>query len=175
MIDTDLRELEKLFLALADRTRLRLLALMDGGEVAVGFLAEQLGESQPKVSRHLAYLRGAGVVYTRRDGKWIYYGISYPEEAALRRILETAVRSIPAMTANGDYAPFTSADIYTEMGSAENNIYDQTDTYRSDAVNDEDVRVETNLVTLEDVAFFKQYEMDDQPYDEAEEMDVFLL
>ena len=71
----DLNPLEKLFLALADKTRLRLLALMANGEVSVGYLADHLNESQPKISRHLAYLRAAGLASTRRDGKWIYYGI----------------------------------------------------------------------------------------------------
>jgi len=66
-------ELEILFQALGDKTRLRLLSLLSGGEMSVGELVERLGESQPKVSRHLAYLRGAGVVSTRRDGKAIYY------------------------------------------------------------------------------------------------------
>ncbi|MGE3467940.1 MAG: ArsR/SmtB family transcription factor [Pyrinomonadaceae bacterium] len=68
-------EFEKLFLALADKTRLHLLALLSDGELPVGEMVDQTGESQPKVSRHLAYLRNADVVSARRDGKWIYYGI----------------------------------------------------------------------------------------------------
>ena len=75
-----LTELENLFLALSDKTRLRLLALMADGEVPVGFLADKLGESQPKTSRHLAYLRNAGLVSARRDGKWIYYNIQRPAD-----------------------------------------------------------------------------------------------
>ena len=58
-----------LFEALADRTRLRLLHLMTAGEICVCYFVEVLGESQPKISRHLAYLRRAGVVAARRDGK----------------------------------------------------------------------------------------------------------
>lgn len=77
-----LSEFEKLFLALSDKTRLRLLFLMADGEVAVGYLAEKLGESQPKISRHLAYLRSSGLVTTRREGKWIYYGIASQTTAA---------------------------------------------------------------------------------------------
>jgi ArsR family transcriptional regulator len=59
--------------ALADGTRLRILGLMADGEVCVARLSELTGESQPKVSRHLAYLRRAGLVKVRRDGKWIFY------------------------------------------------------------------------------------------------------
>ena len=86
--------LEKLFLALSDKTRLRLLALMVDGEVSVGYLADTLGESQPKISRHLAYLRSAELVSTRRDGKWVYYGIDSQNDAAVARVLEATLRSI---------------------------------------------------------------------------------
>lgn len=91
MQESTLIELEKLFLALSDKTRLRLLALMADGEVPVGFLADKLGESQPKISRHLAYLRSAGLVSTRRDGKWIYYGIEEQDDAAVTNVLSAAL------------------------------------------------------------------------------------
>lgn len=94
MSEIDFRELEKLFLALGDKTRLRLLASMADGPVSVGFLADTLGDSQPKVSRHLAYLRNANVVDTTRDGKWIYYGIRDPEDVRLKEILDRVVRSL---------------------------------------------------------------------------------
>jgi len=87
-------DLEKLFLALSDQTRLRLLSLMSGGEVSVGYLADALGESQPKISRHLAYLRGTGLVSTRRDGKWIFYGIDDGLDRDVRRVLDTTLSSI---------------------------------------------------------------------------------
>ncbi len=64
-----------LFAALADTTRLRLLNLMDGREVCVCYFVAVLGQSQPKISRHLAYLRRAGVVAARREGKWMHYRI----------------------------------------------------------------------------------------------------
>jgi ArsR family transcriptional regulator len=86
-----LTALENLFLALSDRTRLRLLALMAGGEVSVGYLAEQLGESQPKTSRHLAYLRNAGLVSARRDGKWIYYNIQPPKDPTAAGVLSATI------------------------------------------------------------------------------------
>jgi ArsR family transcriptional regulator, arsenate/arsenite/antimonite-responsive transcriptional repressor len=86
--------LANLFLALSDGTRLRLLALIANGEVSVGFLADKLGESQPKVSRHLAYLRNAGLVSTRREGKWVYYVIKDQLDAAATRVLDATLRSI---------------------------------------------------------------------------------
>jgi DNA-binding transcriptional ArsR family regulator len=64
---------------------------MTGGEVSVGFLAEALRESQPKISRHLAYLRAAGLVSTRREGKWIYYGIASPAESAVGTVLNATL------------------------------------------------------------------------------------
>jgi ArsR family transcriptional regulator len=78
--------IEKLFNALADRTRLRLLNLMADGEVCVCFFVDVLQQSQPKISRHLAYLRNAGVVATRRDGKWMHYSIVEPSAPYAMRI-----------------------------------------------------------------------------------------
>lgn len=71
-------DVERFFVALSDRTRLRLLNLMREDEVCVCFFVEVLEEGQPKISRHLAYLRRAGIVEARRDGKWIHYRISKP-------------------------------------------------------------------------------------------------
>jgi len=70
---------ELFFSALADRTRLRLLNLMRDGEVCVCFFAETLDTNNPKVSRHLAYLKRADLVTGRRDGKWMHYRISEPK------------------------------------------------------------------------------------------------
>ncbi len=94
MKQDQLSKLEKLFVALSDKTRLRLLRLMVEGEVSVGFLVDQLNESQPKVSRHLAYMRGNGVVSTRRDGKWIYYAIAKQADASVANILAATLESL---------------------------------------------------------------------------------
>ena len=67
--------IELLFKALADRTRLRLINLIGEDEVCVCFFVEVLKTNQPKISRHLAYLRKAGVVSARREGKGIHYRI----------------------------------------------------------------------------------------------------
>lgn len=85
---------EQLFLALSDGTRLRLLSLMADGPVSVGYLADQLGESQPKTSRHLAYLRNARLVSTSREGKWVYYAIERQEDASIQNILRATLLSI---------------------------------------------------------------------------------
>jgi ArsR family transcriptional regulator len=75
-----------LFKALADETRLRLINLMGNDEVCVCFFVEVLKTNQPKISRHLAYLRRAGVVAARRDGKWIHYRIVEPADPHAARI-----------------------------------------------------------------------------------------
>jgi len=80
-------DLALLFAALADRTRLRLLNLMNGKEVCVCYFVEILGQSQPKISRHLAYLRRADVVAARREGKWMHYRIVAPKYPGAARIL----------------------------------------------------------------------------------------
>jgi ArsR family transcriptional regulator len=69
-----------LFKALADQTRLRLLNLIGDDEVCVCFIVEVLKINQPKISRHLAYLRRAGVVAARREGKWIHYRVVEPPD-----------------------------------------------------------------------------------------------
>lgn len=122
MQESTLVELEKLFLALSDKTRLRLLALMAEGEVPVGFLADSLGESQPKISRHLAYLRSAGLVSTRREGKWVYYAIENHRDAAVRTVLNTTLRSILAGVQLRPLQTGPVADEYTAY-EVESEIY----------------------------------------------------
>ena len=105
----DVRSFSRLFKALADETRLRIVALLSHGELCVCHLEEALRLSQPKVSRHLATLRAAGVVEDRRDGSWVYYRLvrqadtdcerqlrglvkTFAKRAALRRDLERLVK-----------------------------------------------------------------------------------
>jgi len=87
-------DLVPLFAALADRTRLRLLNLMNGREVCVCYFVEILQQSQPKISRHLAYLRNAGIVFARREGKWMHYSIEPPEDAGAEAVLNAALTSL---------------------------------------------------------------------------------
>ena len=96
-------DLAPLFAALADRTRLRLLNLMNGREVCVCYFVEILRQSQPKISRHLAYLRRAGVVSARREGKWMHYRLATPSDAFAARIVRetlTALADDPEMNAD---------------------------------------------------------------------------
>ena len=79
---------ELFFRALADRTRLRLLNLLRGDEVCVCFFVEILKTNQPKISRHLAYLRRAGIVGARRQGQWIHYRVAEPADADAARVLK---------------------------------------------------------------------------------------
>jgi len=94
-------DLTQLFHALADGTRLRLINLLSGGELCVCYLVEVLGEAQPKISRHLSYLRRAGVVAARRDGKWIHYRLVMPD-GARGRLLECALAALAADRAMQD-------------------------------------------------------------------------
>ena len=85
-----------MFAALADRTRLRLLNLMSGREVCVCYFVEILKQGQPKVSRHLAYLRRARIVKARREGKWMHYRIERPADAGAAAILQATLESLGA-------------------------------------------------------------------------------
>ena len=92
-------ELENVFKALADKTRLRILALLGNNEVCVCHLHDSLDLPQPTVSRHLAYLRKSGLVAARRDGVWMHYQVSRALSPLVRDIVGAAVdalRQVPA-------------------------------------------------------------------------------
>ena len=93
---TTAESLEELFQALADRTRLRLLNLMADGEVCVCFFVEVLDEAQPKISRHLAYLRSAGLVSARRDAKWVHYTIAPLDDTTARAAFDAIMATLKA-------------------------------------------------------------------------------
>src|SRR5438309_5560539 len=76
-----------LFKTLADPTRLRLLNLLASGETCVCELTDTLRVVQPKVSRHLAHLKRAGLVEARRDGKWMYYRWAKHGDPLARHVL----------------------------------------------------------------------------------------
>src|SRR6266849_2046512 len=85
-MNKSLTEIERVFKALADTTRLRILGLLLTGEVCVCHIHETLRISQPKASRHLAYLRRSGLVATRRQGLWVYYRLADTSDAILSTI-----------------------------------------------------------------------------------------
>ncbi len=91
MAKQQLIEMEGLFKALADATRLRILGLLLAGEVCVCYIHESLKIPQPKASRHLAYLRRSGLVETRREGLWIHYRLGKFADPVLATISD-AVR-----------------------------------------------------------------------------------
>jgi len=80
--------LDLFFRALADPTRLRLLNLVADKEICVCYFVEILGISQPKISRHLAYLRRAGIVAARRQGRWMHYRLLAPKDPVASAILK---------------------------------------------------------------------------------------
>jgi ArsR family transcriptional regulator len=86
--------LELLFRALADPTRLRLLNLMADQEICVCYFVEVLGLSQPKISRHLAYLRKAGIAAARREGKWMHYRLLVPSNGHARAVLQATLKAL---------------------------------------------------------------------------------
>ena len=92
MPDNNLVRMERLFAALADRTRLRLLNLMAEQEVCVCYFVEILELPQPTISRHLAYLRRAGLVSARRQGKWMHYRLEAPENPLTGQVLKDTLR-----------------------------------------------------------------------------------
>jgi ArsR family transcriptional regulator len=100
-----LAEMETLFKALADATRLRILGLLLAGEVCVCDIHESLKIPQSKASRHLAYLRRAGLVDTRREGLWIHYRMGTfadPVLAAISDAVRHALTHVDAVHAMGN-------------------------------------------------------------------------
>jgi len=102
--------LDLLFRALADPTRLRLLNLIADREICVCYLVEILRISQPKVSRHLAYLRRAGIVASRREGKWMHYRLRMPADEGTAAVLREVLLRLAAVPAlRRDVSRLTSA------------------------------------------------------------------
>ena len=98
---TAVDQLENLYKALADKTRLRILALLGDNEVCVCHIHDSLGLPQPTVSRHLAYLRRSGLVAARRDGVWMHYQLSRSLSPVVQNVVAAAVdalQQLPATT-----------------------------------------------------------------------------
>lgn len=81
---------DTLFRAFADQTRLRILRLLTEGELCVCDLMSVLRSPQTRVSRHLSYLRRAGLVRDRKQGLWRYYSLVKPASGLQRRLIECA-------------------------------------------------------------------------------------
>ena len=103
-------QLEGVFKALADQTRLRILALLGNNEVCVCHIHDSLGLPQPTVSRHLAYLRRSGLVAVRRDGVWMHYQVSRSLDPVIQRVVNAAVDVLKeASTTDRDRKQFQRA------------------------------------------------------------------
>lgn len=127
-----LDEIERVFSAFGDKTRLRLLTLMQPGEVSVNYLCETLKISQPKVSRHLAYLRAMGVVNTRRDGKWIYYSLAEPKSDLGSRLFRDALNWVAVIVNPNSEEPAaqnvpSAVSLNDRSHNAAHNTYAQAD------------------------------------------------
>jgi ArsR family transcriptional regulator, arsenate/arsenite/antimonite-responsive transcriptional repressor len=92
-------ELERVFKALSDKTRLRILALLGNNEVCVCHIHDSLGLPQPTVSRHLAYLRRSGLVAVRRDGVWMHYQLSRSLDPMVQSVVKAAVDALSQVPA----------------------------------------------------------------------------
>jgi ArsR family transcriptional regulator len=90
----ELTALAALFKALSEQTRLRILKLLEAGELCVCDITAALGMSQPKVSFHLGVLREAGLVKDRKQGKWTHYRIS-DDEMFRRLIIVSVLEKVP--------------------------------------------------------------------------------
>ena len=88
--DKKLASLEMVFKALADSTRLRILALLQAGEICVCDIHGSLDLPQPTVSRHLAYLRKAGLVEGRKDGLWVHYRLAALADPIAQTVVDAA-------------------------------------------------------------------------------------
>ncbi|WP_404424393.1 ArsR/SmtB family transcription factor [Nibricoccus sp. IMCC34717] len=77
-------DLVQIYECLCDRTRLRILNLLQQGPLCVCHFQQVLGEPQVKVSKHLAYLRTRGLVVSRRKANWMVYALAEPQSAALK-------------------------------------------------------------------------------------------
>jgi len=86
--DKRLNSLETLFKALADGTRLRILGLLQSGEICVCDIHGSLGLPQPTVSRHLAYLRKSGLVLGRKDGLWVHYRLASLSDPVMQTVVD---------------------------------------------------------------------------------------
>jgi len=94
-------QVDSMFRAFSDRTRLRILHLLLPGELCVCHIVDVLEVSQPKVSRHLAYLRRTGLVLTRKEGLWNYYRLAPARSAFHEKLLQclgTCFGELPELT-----------------------------------------------------------------------------
>ena len=98
--DKRLISLENTFKALADQTRLRILGLLQSGEICVCDIHGSLGLPQPTVSRHLAYLRKSGLVASRKEGLWVHYRLAQLPDPVMQALLDAVTHAIGHVSLN---------------------------------------------------------------------------
>jgi len=155
--------LEHLFLTLGDKTRLRLLGSIAAGPVTVSSLVDELGDSQPKISRHLAYMREHGYVSTRREGKCIYYGIKEPENDAAREILGTIIDVL-----TGRQVEFASP-IFND------NVIDAVGTNGTQPLEDAATSDHDGMIESDTGSYFDDSQENYYGRETQQELEVFLL
>lgn len=177
LIKSNLEEYERLFLSLGDKTRLKLLTLMANEPVSVGFLVDELGESQPKVSRHLAYLRNSGVVNTRREGKSIYYGIQESDDPDIDRITKFVIGTMSGEPP----VEFSAALKSRQVRTAEDVPVDKSRKAKVAKIGKHDEREQLSEPETESVDYEYMYQEEEvgESFAEIEtndnELEVFLL
>ncbi|MFN4260758.1 MAG: ArsR/SmtB family transcription factor [Gemmataceae bacterium] len=98
-----MKQVDQMFRAFADHNRLRILNLLNRQEMCVGDLVTILNIPQARTSRHLAYLRKAGLITSRKDGMWCYYSLTPAQLPFHRKLLEcltTCLMDVPEMMAD---------------------------------------------------------------------------
>jgi ArsR family transcriptional regulator, arsenate/arsenite/antimonite-responsive transcriptional repressor len=100
--DKRLKSLETVFKALADPTRLRILGLLQSGEICVCDIHGSLDLPQPTVSRHLAYLRRAGLVHGRKEGLWVHYRLAHLPDPVTQTVIEAVNHALGHHLIAGD-------------------------------------------------------------------------
>lgn len=90
----DLEALTRVYAALADPTRLRILSLLGDGEICVCHLHASLDVPQPTASRHLAYLKKSGLVEARRDGVWMHYKMAEIDNPVVAAVVKAALHAL---------------------------------------------------------------------------------
>jgi DNA-binding transcriptional ArsR family regulator len=117
--------------ALADPTRLQIVQLIGREETSVNTLVDSLGCSQPKISRHLAYLRSAGVVSTRREGKWVFYKLDQLKLAEASAVLNALVGGPATRHVDPNAKPVheMAADIAEPVQAQERPSHNEIETY----------------------------------------------
>jgi ArsR family transcriptional regulator len=105
-----LGSIDLMFRAFSDRTRLRILHVLQGGELCVGDIVEILQAPQPRISRHLAYLRKANLVTVRKTGLWSHYSLTRTKTPFHRKLLECLAKcfgEVPELQADSARAAKT--------------------------------------------------------------------